>query len=328
MRMHYLGLAVMAATAVLTAQANDSAGFVGTGGIQYLKSKDVVMQREDLFVSKNKIEVAYEFTNPSSHDVTETVLFPLPPMISHSDGDFADAQALINSFKIWVNGQAVAPKTHVRALIYPMKNGAYDYEGKLLDVTAGFKRCGVSEAELMNPWTSKHNGQAIQNKLSRCTDPGIKKLWASRTEADGRLLWLSQVVYSWPQTFKAGQVTRVRHQYRPLVGGSTYFDAAKSSSNEFYKAYCIDDDFRREMQRSGKHYPYHEALSYVLKTGANWARPIDTFTLTIERDANELVSLCWDRSLKKVSPTRFQAVKRQFVPKDDLNIIFVPGVAP
>ena len=144
MHMQYLVLAAMATAVVLTAQANDSAGFVGTGGIQYLKSKDVAMQREDLFVSKNKIEVAYEFANLSGRDVTETVLFPLPPMISHSDGDFADGKDLTNSFKIWVNGQRVTPKTHVRALLYPLKNGAYDYDGTLLDVTAAFKRCGVS----------------------------------------------------------------------------------------------------------------------------------------------------------------------------------------
>ncbi len=32
-------------------------------------------------------------------------------------------------------------------------------------------------------------------------------------------------------------------------------------------------------------------LGYILTTGANWAKPIQNFKLTIERDASELISV-------------------------------------
>lgn len=39
--------------------ANDSTGYVGTGGIQYLKNSQIAMQSEDLFISKKIIKVDY-----------------------------------------------------------------------------------------------------------------------------------------------------------------------------------------------------------------------------------------------------------------------------
>ena len=41
--------------------ANDSTGYVATGGVQYLKNKDVQMLSEDLFISKKMIQVDYQF---------------------------------------------------------------------------------------------------------------------------------------------------------------------------------------------------------------------------------------------------------------------------
>lgn len=64
-------------------------------------------------------------------------------------------------------------------------------------------------------------------------------------------------------------------------------------------------------------------MSYILTTGANWAKPIENFKLTIERDVNELVSFCWDGSVKKISATQFQMIKKNFKPQKDIDIIFV-----
>ena len=64
---------------------------------------------------------------------------------------------------------------------------------------------------------------------------------------------------------------------------------------------------------------YHH-LGYVLTTGANWAKPIGKFTLTIDREPNTVLSLCWDKSLRKVGPNRFQAVKENFLPKKDWTL--------
>ncbi len=63
------------------------------------------MQKENLFISQDKIKVEYEYRNLTDKDITETVLFPLPEVILHDYGDFADTQSLINSFKIYANGK-------------------------------------------------------------------------------------------------------------------------------------------------------------------------------------------------------------------------------
>lgn len=46
--------------AIANAQANDSTGYIGTGGVAYLKNKNISMHSEDLYISKDKIRVNYE----------------------------------------------------------------------------------------------------------------------------------------------------------------------------------------------------------------------------------------------------------------------------
>ena len=80
------------------AQANDSTGTVSTGGVEYIKNEHIAMQKENLFISQDKIKVEYEYRNLTDKDITETVLFPLPEVMLHDYGDFADTQSLISSF--------------------------------------------------------------------------------------------------------------------------------------------------------------------------------------------------------------------------------------
>ncbi len=69
----------------------------------------------------------------------------------------------------------------------------------------------------------------------------------------------------------------------------------------------------------------HHALSYILTTGANWAKPISNFKLTVERDPNELVSFCWKGKgkVKKVSATTFEIKETNFVPTHDFDVAFI-----
>lgn len=300
--------------------ANDSTGYIGVGGIEYLKSPHITMQSEDLFISKNKIRVDYQFKNLSNRDIQETVLFPLPLFERYYDSDFADTAALIRSFTIKVNGKTVKPTTHVRAYFLDMND-----ENKKTDVTQELKKCGFSDDELMNPWTEKRDNDVLEKKLQACTEPTIVKLRHpayDENETSAVSPWAVQVVYSWQQNFPAGQTIQVQHQYSPLVGGSIQFSG--NPEYPFSPAFCVDDAFRRELKKQGKdEHNSYSVVDYVLKTGANWAKPIGKFTLTIERDKDELVSLCWDKSLRKISATQFQAVKYDFLPKDDLSIVFV-----
>lgn len=85
----------------------------------------------------------------------------------------------------------------------------------------------------------------------------------------------------------------------------------------------MDQSFKAGLKKAQSENVPYSALGYILTTGANWAKPIQDFKLTIERDANELVSFCWKGKVQKFSPTRFQILEKNFIPKQDLKIIFV-----
>ena len=300
--------------AAATAQANDSTGFVETGGIQYLKNPHIEMQSEDLYISQRQILVAYLFKNNSTRDITETVLFPLPEVAADYDGDFADTAGLIGSFRIWADGRAVKPQAHVRAYFETK-------DGKKADLTAELKRCGLSDDELMNPWTQKHNYAKLSAKIKACLAPQAAKL-KLKVDDDISDFWSAQVVYSWKQTFKAGKTTEIKHQYAPLLGGSFVYPPQFEKGGEMDKAYCISDDLRRTLADPKRKMRFYTQLGYILTTGANWAKPIGKFTLTIERAPGQLVSMCWDKSLRKTGPNVFRAEKSDFLPKKDLDVIF------
>ena len=292
--------------------ANDSTGYVGTGGIEYLKNKHITMLSEDLFISKKIIKVDYQFKNLSKQDVTETILFPLPLLDNFFEGgDFAHTEELLKSFKIQVNDKAVKPEMHVRTFLRKEDND------KAVDVTELFKQCGLTQAEMLNPWSRQsYEYTDFENKIRSCKNTKLQQLLPKKQ--DDLIWWSSQVIYSWNQTFKANSITQVQHQYKPLVGGSVALYMPENG-----KQYCMDQSFKAGLKKAQiQHAPY-SALGYILTTGANWAKPIQNFKLTIERNQGELVSFCWNGKVKKISPTQFQMVEKDFVPKQDLDIIFV-----
>ena len=291
--------------------ANDSTGYVSTGGVQYLKNNNIQMYSEDLFISKNQIKVDYQFKNLTNKDISETVLFPLPPIENFFESDFADTEKLLNSFKVQVNGKNIQPEMHVRTFIQK------DEHSKPIDATELVKQCGFTQTEMLNPWNRKtYEYELFENKLRRCPNVQLKNILPkSQSEA---IVWSSQVIYSWQQSFKASSLTRVQHQYAPLVGGSVSLYPAEDE-----KAYCMDGNFKAGLKKAKSQHAPYSALGYILKTGANWAKPIEHFKLTVERDPNELVSFCWAGKVTKMSSTRFQMLEKSFLPQQDLEIIFV-----
>ena len=299
------------------AHANDSMGTVSTSGIKYLKNPHIDMQSEDLHISERQIRVHYKFKNTSSQDITETVLFPLPIVPAATVSDFADTKGLVDSFRIYADGKPVRPQAYVRAY-FERSNGT------LVDVTADLKKCGLSDQELMHPWTQNKDIEKLNKKIRTCSSPKINSLLpASELNTMGWTYWSAQIIYSWKQTFKANAVTEIKHQYTPLVGGSFLPSLKAKDSKAFIDEYCMDENFLKGFKNVKEATKVYHHLGYVLTTGANWAKPIGKFTLTIDREPNTVISLCWDKSLRKVGPNRFQAVKENFLPKKDLDIIFV-----
>lgn len=157
-------------TAILALQvnANDSTGYVGTGGIQYLKSKDIQMVSEDLFISKKIIKVDYQFKNLTHTEFTKTILFPLPRVDNFFEADFGHTEKLLKTFKVQVDGQDIQPQMHVRTYIQK------DKKSPLIDTTELFKQCGFTESEMLNPWNRKSFEYSdFAQKLKSCKKPEI-----------------------------------------------------------------------------------------------------------------------------------------------------------
>ncbi len=321
-----LGLSLLLA---FHAYANDSTGYAAAGGIEYVKNKDIAMHSEDLYISKKLITVDYQFKNLSKRDITENILFPLARVPFPSQySNFASPTDTINSFKILVNGKAIKPNVHVRAFVYPRTSeGSIDFDAAPIDVTEIFKGCGLTDGELKYPWTDKGDWEAINRKLAKCQNPRLTQIVGKvdgyDPEVESAVFWESQIIYSWQQTFKANTITNVHHSYKPMVGGSVAFVEYDE------KRFCIDDSIKKTIQKQPKKYqtpgaPY-SALGYILTTGANWAKPINHFKLTVERDSDELVSFCWAGKGKvtKVGSGKFQVIEKNFVPTKDLDVAFI-----
>lgn len=310
-------IACIAVLAITTAQANDSTGYVGTGGVDYIKNKNISMHSEDLYIAKDKIRVDYEFKNLTNKDITETILFPMPAVPSFTDSDYADTNATYNDFQVWVNDRSITPAEHVRTFMYPIiiKDGDRTYADNAVDTTELFKSCGISNAEMMSPWTYQSDTEYVNQKLLNCNSKALDTFIDNRE--DPYIFWDSQVIYSWQQTFKANAITKVRHAYKPLVGGSVHL------GEEEFAHFCVDKSTQQGFNKNGGR-PY-QALSYILTTGANWAKPIANFKLTIERDPDELVSFCWKGKgkVKKVNSTTFEIKETNFVPTHDFDVAFI-----
>jgi hypothetical protein len=97
----------------------------------------------------------------------------------------------------------------------------------------------------------------------------------------------------------------------------------------YRKDYCISDNFLAKVDKLADNAAAHHAklqerrISYVLKTGANWAGPIKDFKLTVDKERGDrLVSFCAE-GIKVVSPTVVEFTANDFIPDKDMKILIL-----
>src|SRR3984957_306612 len=264
--------------------ANDSTAELTTGGLVLSKNADIEMRSEDLAISEKEISVRYRFFNDAASDQTVTVAFPMPD-VTLVDRDIAFPARDPANF---LDFHTVADGRDVRA----------QYEEKAVldgtDISARLKAFGVPLA-VQNKATSD-----VLDALPRPKQDELEKLGfvTGYEEGDGKDMvhrvtpkWTFKSTYYWNQTFPAGREIGIEHRYAPSVGeavgsmlNSTPIDAA--GLREYEALYCIDQDFLAGVKTAlGKpdangqpaHPFYEKRIAYVLKTAANWAKPIGDF---------------------------------------------------
>lgn len=192
-------------------RADDGAASIAAGGIVMKRESRIVMAKEVLKISEDKVVVDYDFRNDSNQDVTTEVAFPIPPYSFDPDG--ADPKdAGFDDFKLWVDGRPAQYKREVRAVI-----------GKN-DATSILNQLHIDIASLgQYHWRS--NGGPIFPDIARLGNSDRSRLTSLKLiDEDAAPLWTVQKKYYWSQTFPAHRTVHIRHEYTPVVGSSTQPD--------------------------------------------------------------------------------------------------------
>jgi hypothetical protein len=329
------------------ANANDSAAELGVGGIVLVKTDAIAMQREDLTLSPAEVRVRYEMRNDTGQPVTLRVAFPIPEVPHMTPGGMTTGRddsgphniALrppsdpnFLRFRVWSNGQEVTPEVEIRAELADGRDVAgplREIGGLPLVLQPGLFVEG--DTPLAPATTEKLQALGAYEKLD-------DKAW--------RLPWTTRITFHWMQTFTPG-VTVIEHSYKPIVGGR--FIQPKdggaieaSGRGDPQQDFCIDAPTERAIRalaaQKRRSNPDDALLmgytvAYILQTARNWRGPIGTFHLTlaggrVEGDVvsgteTRIVSLCTDLPLTRTGPQRFEATVRDYVPKDDLRVLFI-----
>jgi Domain of unknown function (DUF4424) len=312
-------LATILALVPVRGEANDSSAELSAGSIELVPNWDIVIDREDLYLAPDLVGVRYIFRNTSDSPVAILVAFPLPDIdmselfevpvdIPEPNNDnFVD-------FELAVNGEPVEVLVDQRA-----------------------SSLGVDRTELLaehaiplNPF-SKDTHVALE-MIDPETRAEFERLGIGHAYEPHEPLmpfWTLHTVFYWEQEFLPQTETVIEHRYRPVVGsgffGTYVFDT--EDPEDYVGRYCIDSStqsgIRNRIADSGGDYLIEHRLSYILSTARNWQGPIGTFHLVIDKlDPSWLVSVCRD-GLAKTSPTRFEFLASDYLPDQDLEILFL-----
>ena len=314
------------------AAANDSMAELKTGGLSFLRSSDVTMAEEDLYISPTEVRVDYVFDNKSDQPIETVVAFPMPEIGGSPDMvvalDDPESDNFLG-FTVAQDGKPIAPELQQRAMV-----GGLDMTSLL------------TEQNIPLLPASAKTQSAVQNLPPEVAADFVARGLVVESVYDAgngevrelQPLWTLQSTYWWKTTFPAKSKVTVSHRYRPSVGGTvamSFIEDGKPAYryDEYKTRYCIDDAFMKQAaklenaRKEGSKLMYVDNwLSYILTTGANWYGPIGRFHLTVDKgDAKNFISFCGE-GVKKTGPTTFEMEKTDFYPERDLDILLLKPV--
>jgi Domain of unknown function (DUF4424) len=327
-----MGLVALFVAANHRCRANDTLTYLDAGGLHFEKADGISMQREDLYLSPSEVRVRYEMRNDRGAAFEGRVAFPLPELSAIYEPieiPFPEETNFVH-FKVLIDGTEIQPEVSVRAIF------------KDHDITDQLSAAGlVVNTKIVGGFYNRTMSAATKDRLI-----AMGFLEEFQGDADLNPLWSIRVSYHWKQTFKPG-ITLVEHRYVPVVGG-WYFSIDDANQpdwielgDERRRAYCIDAATERAIRNivssnskplvvgkksyGGGIAAWAWTLPYILKTAANWDGPIGTFHLTLDGGgAGHAISLCLpDLNLTRKGPAKFEATATNFIPKNDLVVLFV-----
>jgi hypothetical protein len=148
-------------------------------------------------------------------------------------------------------------------------------------------------------------------------------------------LWTLRSKFWRKQVFPAGRDLLVEQTYTPGTGSQSTLsfgapDLSAAQLSHYRETYCTDGPFRGAVQSlyrktnapDAKVGAFEEYLSYIIMSGANWAGPIGSFRLVVDKGDSALASFCGD-GVNKIGPTTFEMIAKEYTPKRDIDVLFI-----
>ncbi|SEQ00554.1 protein of unknown function [Devosia sp. YR412] len=327
-RQIFAGLLFLAATPAL---ANDTTAVLTTGGLEFVTNFDIVMESEELFISKDEIRVVYQFRNTSQTDQNILVAFPMPDIVPNWYSDVAYPAGLENNnyeFETTLNGKPIEATLHDYAY-------AFGVDRSKLLTQLGLPLLPITQEarEAADALDEETRNQLLHLGMLTPDEYDV----GEGMEMHYNPAWTYKATYTWEGDFPAGELVTVEHKYKPSVGGTvgvTFLGEAYEGYDprrEYDSKYCTDEAFisavRRTLKDPAEPYsaPFTESwISYILTTGGNWGGGvINNFRLVVDKGSEDnLISFCGD-DVKKIGPTTFEMVKTDFWPDRELEILIL-----
>ncbi|MBC7281840.1 MAG: DUF4424 domain-containing protein [Hoeflea sp.] len=318
-------------SAAQAARANDTTAELKTGGLVFVQTDAISMVEEKLHISPTEVRVEYRFRNNTDTDVEALVAFPVPDVEGGYDQMIAfdpDAGDNFLGFEASQDGRPIRAELQQQALVHDVDLTA-ELAAETIPLMPGGEATGAALSRLGPEAIERFKGLGLI---------GVEQ-WDDGSGMKDHLLplWTLKSVYWWKTVYPANSEVSVRHSYTTSVGGTvdvTYLDENGEPRGErfaeYKKRYCLDDAMVRIAQKSrkaametGKPLYVENWISYILMTGNNWAGPIGTFTLTVDKgDPRNVVSFCGE-GVTKTGPTTFEMKKTDFYPDRDLDILLL-----
>jgi hypothetical protein len=296
-------------------------------GIVVRDEKNIQIEREDLYISGDKIEVTYVFRNHSQVDITTEVAFPIPPYSYRPEGHIK--YPIHADFTVEVNGVKQQFNELTRALV-----GGKDYTDQLKSMNISIKDFNQSRwGHGIFHYKFFEQSKAEQKKL---LDMGIVEMTEDLGEPYAMPAWQVETTYFWKQVFPAGSSVRIRHSYTPILSYTNNPSEDKLFVNRnrainpnnasLPEILCLNAELKK--WESKKTRMFVAIVDYILTTANHWKKPIKQFHLILEtdqrREHNQRVSTCFERNrLKKINDYRYELTINDFEPKDEIGVYFM-----
>lgn len=325
----FIVIALVSALGTSYSMANDSSAELSIGGLTFSRSDDVSLESEVLKISPKLVSVRYQFLNRKTEPVTLTVAFPLPDidlsegeMLSLPDNDPTN----FVGFKTRIDGKRINFAMQQNAYL-----GSKNVSATLRSLNIPILPIGAQRVDLAElPETTRNQLFEQGLLLKNGTDDQGRQLfeagWTVKTAAVRR------------QTFAPTRATMVEHYYHPSVGisfdtvlrkGLRQNKALAAEIARYRREYCVGDDFLAAVDKLAGDAEHNAVklqerrITYVLKTGANWAGPIKDFELVVDKQrADRVISFCANQT-RVISPTLVGVSATDFTPEKDLKILIV-----